>query len=99
MRKALIAATVAAAVLVPAVAASQDVTQTIEAPPVKPEDIAFYCIYGNKVYSPGAQLCVEVVRYGLPAQAALLCKPPSQAGGRASWDAAGTIICSSQPAR
>jgi hypothetical protein len=35
---------------------SQDI---IPPPPIKPEDIGKYCIYANRVYSSGAQLCVN----------------------------------------
>jgi hypothetical protein len=27
-------------------------------PPIKPEDIGKYCIYANRIYSNGSQLCV-----------------------------------------
>jgi hypothetical protein len=34
---------------------AQDV---IPPPPIKPEDIAKYCIYASRIYSQGSQLCV-----------------------------------------
>ena len=34
---------------------SQDV---IPPPPIKPEDIGKYCIYANRIYSSGSQICV-----------------------------------------
>jgi len=32
--------------------------EVIPPPPIKPEDIGKYCIYANRVYSNGSQLCV-----------------------------------------
>ena len=34
---------------------SQDV---IPPPPIKPEDMGKYCIYANRIYSNGSQICV-----------------------------------------
>jgi len=97
---AVAAVSAAAAIFTPATGHAQELAQATQlAPPIKPEDIAFYCIYANRVYSVGSQLCVDVIRIGTPAQAALLCKPPTQAGQKATWDVAGSITCTAQPAR
>jgi hypothetical protein len=34
---------------------SQDI---IPPPPIKPEDMGKYCIYGSRIYSNGSQICV-----------------------------------------
>jgi len=107
MRKALIAAAAAtaaaaaaAAAFVPTIGHSQEISQaTVVTLPIKPEDIGAYCIYGNKVYSAGSQLCIDVVRAGPPAQTALLCKLPAAAGARATWEPSGSIICANPPTR
>jgi hypothetical protein len=82
----------------PALAQEIGQTSTLTVP-IKPDEIGFYCIYGNRIYSPGAQLCLDVVRPGATSQAALVCKTPTAAGARASWEASGTIICSTPASR
>ena len=100
MHKILIFMLVGISVLTIKVGHSQELSQaTILTLPIKPEDIGYYCIFDNKVYSPGAQICLEVVRSEAPAQAALVCKPPAAVGGRATWEGSGTIICSNRPNR
>ena len=92
MRTMLIAA--AAAVCLPVPGYAQDILPSaIVTLPIKPENIGSYCLYANRIYSPGAQLCVEVVRPGGPAQAALVCKLPATVGATATWDATGTLVC------
>lgn len=81
-------------------ARSQEVSQsTLLTLPIRPDDIGSYCIFESRVYSPGAQVCLDVVRSGSPAQAALVCKSPATGGGRAIWEASGTFICSPRAPR
>ena len=71
MHKILIFMLVGISVLTIKVGHSQELSQaTILTLPIKPEDIGYYCIFDNKVYSPGAQICLEVIRSEAPAQAA-----------------------------
>lgn len=103
MCKLLIAVTTGFIVLCAGTAAqSQELSQlpTLLTLPIRPDDIGFYCIFENKVYSPGAQICLDVVRSGSPSPAALVCKPPQAAGGgRAVWESSGTITCAARAPR
>ncbi len=40
------------------VAAAGHSQEVIPPPPIKPEDLGKYCIYANRIYSNGSQLCV-----------------------------------------
>jgi hypothetical protein len=54
--KGLCAILVMAFVSVASAGYSQDI---IPQPPIKPEDIGKYCIYGSRIYSNGSQICVN----------------------------------------
>jgi len=68
-------------------------------PPIAPQDMINYCIYGGLIYSVGSQLCV--VRGGPP----LYCDQPAAQGAtaprpRASWTTSqppATINCANDP--
>jgi hypothetical protein len=76
----------AIAIFIPAVAQAQD-----SPPPILTnEPLTNYCIYANKLYSMGAELCVE------GSDAGMRCSPPNkerpfdEVGGRAFWSNSGT---------
>jgi hypothetical protein len=101
MCKLMVALITGLIVLAAGSAQSQELPQlsTLLTLPIRPDDMGFYCIFENRVYSPGAQICLDVVRSGAPSQAALVCKPPAASGGRAVWESSGTITCASRAPR
>jgi len=51
-------------------------------PPVTGGDIANYCIFENKTYSPGALMCDVTLK---PSNAPQECQPPDAVHKRAFW--------------
>ncbi len=56
--------------------------QLTPAPPVTGNDIANYCIFENKTYSPGALMCDVPLK---PSNAPQECEPPDANHKRAYW--------------
>jgi hypothetical protein len=69
------------ALLPPATAPAQVLVPTAPPPPVNQEGMRDFCIYGNQLYSLGAQLCVA------NSNAGMRCAPGegAKSGGRAFW--------------
>lgn len=91
----LIATLIAAA---PHAALAQD--YPLATPPIAPQDIINYCIYGGLIYSVGSQMCI------MKGSPPLYCDQPAPAQGagaprpRATWTTnqpPATLNCSNDP--
>jgi hypothetical protein len=63
-------------------AAHAQLAQVLPASPVATTDISNYCVYENKVYSPGSLTCDVLVG---PASSPLECQPADAVHKRAYW--------------
>jgi hypothetical protein len=70
-----------ASLLAPAAAHSQVLSVPPLPPPVNQEGMNNFCIFGNQLYSLGAQLCVPNSNVGLRC----VSSEGSKSGGRAFW--------------
>ena len=75
----LIALTIA--LLLPSPAPAQVLVPTAPPPPVNQEGMRDFCVYGNQIYSLGAQLCVPNSNAGMRCAAS----DGTKSGGRAFW--------------
>jgi hypothetical protein len=50
-------------------------------PPVRPDDLKYYCVYDNKLFSPGARLCIT----GGNAPIGCIPAKPDERPGLAQW--------------
>jgi hypothetical protein len=75
----LIALTIA--LLLPTPAPAQVLVPTAPPPPVNQEGMRDFCVYGNQIYSLGAQLCVPNSNAGMRCVA----NEGGKSGGRAFW--------------
>ena len=67
--------------LLPATARAQVLAPSPPPPPVNQEGMRDFCVYGNQIYSLGAQLCVPNSNAGMRC----VSSEGTKTGGRAFW--------------